>query len=328
MLKTFLLLILPIKSLLPITKKIRSSRNHQFALFCLVLLAVFHRPLQELIFFSFSSDLFFYILLVPFVSIYFLYIRKKKIFSDISYSYISGSLIILVGFILFIIARKWQIRLTSNNYLAMTTFSVLMTWIGGFVFFYGILTFRKALFPILFLSLMIPIPNGLLEQLILILQKASAVTADWMFKITGLPVERDGFVFSLSKLQIEVAKQCSGIRSSLYLFMTSLVLGYLYLKSYTGRAILTLSVVPVTIFKNGLRIVTLSLLGNYVHEHILSSTFHRQGGIPLMIFAVILLSVILKWLMKSEKLAILNNETGLKGEKLSKGGDAFPVDIQ
>jgi exosortase/archaeosortase family protein len=62
-------------------------------------------------------------------------------------------------------------------------------------------------------------------------------------------------------------------------------------------------VVPITIFKNGLRIVTLSLLGNYVSPSILSSDLHRQGGIPFMILAVILLSIVVRWLRNSENRA-------------------------
>lgn len=293
-----------------------------FAAFCLVMLAVFHRPLQELISFSYSSQLFFYILLVPFVSIYFLYAGRKKIFSSVSYSYLSGSLITLTGIILFIIGSKWQLRLSPNDFLAVKTLSALITGIGGFVFFYGIRTFRYAAFPICFLFLMVPIPAVLLDHIVVLLQKGSTEAADGIFTLTTLPVQRDGFVFTLSNLAVEVAEPCSGIRSSLYLLLTSLVMGQFFLKKTTHKILLVLAVVPITIFKNGLRIVTLSLLGNYVHASILSSNLHRRGGIPFMILAVILLSIVTRWIAKSEKRAVSREPPSLVKAFSRKGGHA------
>lgn len=278
----------------------RFSRNHQFAAFSLVMLVTFHDPLHKLISFSFSSHLFFYILLIPFVSLYFFCVRKEKIFSNVTYSFPAGGLITLAGIVLYLIEKKIGPLVGPADSLSVMAPSFLLTWVGGFIFFYGIQAFRQALFPLAFLLLMVPIPSVILEQIIVILQKCSAETAGWIFNMTGLPVQKDGFVFSLSQVEIEVAKQCSGIRSSLYLFITSLVFSQLYLKTPTRRALLILSVIPITIFKNGLRIVTLALLGNYVHEAILSSDLHRRGGIPFMIVAVILLSVVVKWLQKTE----------------------------
>lgn len=278
-----------------------NSRNLQFAAFSFVTLMIFRASLQELISFSLSSELFAYILGIPFVSLYFTYVRKEKIFSNVRYSILAGTLIIIAGLALYLIGKQWKPELTPHDYLSVMTGFALLTWIGGFIFFYGIRTFHAGLFPLCFLFFMVPIPELVLEQLILFLQKVSTEAVAVVFKITGVPVQQDGFVFSLSSLQFVVAKECSGIRSSLYLFMTSLVFGQLFLKTPVRRAILTLSVLPLTIFKNSLRIVTLTLLGNYVNEAILLSTLHRRGGIPFMIIAVILLAFVVRWLRHTEE---------------------------
>lgn len=54
-------------------------------------------------------------------------------------------------------------------------------------------------------------------------------------------------------------------------------------------------------FKNGCRIVTLTLLGAYVDPRILSSQLHRAGGIPFFGLALLLLVPVLWLLIKSEK---------------------------
>jgi exosortase/archaeosortase family protein len=67
------------------------------------------------------------------------------------------------------------------------------------------------------------------------------------------------------------------------------------------KLILVLSIFPITVFKNGLRITTLSLLGAYYDPRILDSQLHRSGGIPFFFIALALLAPVLWYLMKKEK---------------------------
>jgi exosortase/archaeosortase family protein len=108
-------------------------------------------------------------------------------------------------------------------------------------------------------------------------------------------------VLSLSKIEIEVAPQCSGIRSAMYLFMTGLVFSQLFLKSAGRRVLLVLSVLPIAIFKNALRIVTLAIIANYANKDILSSDLHRKGGIPFMIFGIVMLAIVAKLVERKQE---------------------------
>jgi len=110
--------------------------------------------------------------------------------------------------------------------------SGFVTWtIGSFIALYGKMAFQKALFPLLFIIFMIPIPSIFLDPIIRILQVGSAHAVNGIFKIIGIPYYRDGMVFEFIGVTIEVAKQCSGIRSSLAMLITSVVAGYLILPS-------------------------------------------------------------------------------------------------
>jgi len=278
-----------------------------FALFSLLLVVVFHTHLLRLIAFAYDSHLFFYILLVPLVSGYFLYVRRKKIFAAPTHSFAAGGFLLLAGGLVYAAEVKWGPLLGPDDALTPMVAAFLLLWLGGFVGVYGLPAFRRALFPLGFLFFMVPIPAGVLDHIVVFLQKGSAAAADGIFTLTTLPVKRDGFIFALSNIEIEVAVQCSGIRSGLYLLLTGLVMGQFFLDTTSRRILLVLAVVPITIFKNGLRIVTLALLGNYVSPSILSSDLHRQGGIPFMILAVILLSIVVRWLRKSENRAAAGN---------------------
>ena len=117
----------------------------------------------------------------------------------------------------------------------------------------------------------------------------------------GVPLLRDGFVFQLPGINIEVAEQCSGIRSTLALFITSIIAGHLLLKTSWKKVILSLAVFPIAVVKNGARIVTLSMLGSYVDERFITqSLLHSRGGIPFFILALALFVPILWVLRRSE----------------------------
>jgi len=183
------------------------------------------------------------------------------------------------------------------------TFSAVTFWIGGFILFYGKRAFRSGLFPVLFLFFLVPIPTLLVERIIIFLQIGSTEVTNILFGLTGVPFNREGFVFHLAGMSIVVAKECSGIRSSIALFITGVIAGQLFLHKARNRWILLLSAIPITIFKNGLRIVTLTLLGVYVDPRILGSQLHRSGGIPFFVVALLLMAPILIWLIREERKA-------------------------
>src|SRR5207302_2931186 len=105
---------------------------------------------------------------------------------------------------------------------------VLFVWAGGF-FFLGRDWMRSAAFPMFFLIFMVPLPSGLVDALESASKLASTEAADIFFTVTGTPTLRDGYVFQLPNITIEVAQECSGIRSSYVLILTSLVAGNLFL---------------------------------------------------------------------------------------------------
>ncbi|MBD3322459.1 MAG: hypothetical protein GF350_15260, partial [Chitinivibrionales bacterium] len=188
-------------------------------------------------------------------------------------------------------------RCDPNDILSLITLSLIIIWSGMFLLLYGAGTFRKALFPATFLLFTIPVPLFVLLPYVRFLQIFSTEAANILFKASRITYVREGFVFHLPQISIEVADVCSGIRSSLALLITSIIAGKLFLQKPWSKIILAVFVLPITVFKNGLRIAGLSILGTYVDERILHSEIHRQGGKPFFILALIFLGMVL-WLLK------------------------------
>jgi exosortase len=149
---------------------------------------------------------------------------------------------------------------------------------------------------------MIPIPTLFMDRIIYFLQAASAEATHLLFIVTGIPFSREGFTFHLPGMNIEVAKQCSGIRSSLGLFITGILASHLFLKTGYRKVMTALLVFPITVFKNGIRITTLSALAVYVDEKFITQSFlHHSGGFIFYIPALLLLGTAIWYFRKSEQ---------------------------
>jgi exosortase C (VPDSG-CTERM-specific) len=169
------------------------------------------------------------------------------------------------------------------------------------------------MFPLLFLAFTIPLPEAAVDLLENASQEGSAEVANWLFLISGTPFLRNGTVFQLPGIAVEVAKECSGIHSSLVLFITSLLASYLFLRSPWRRALLVAAIIPLGLLRNGVRILTISLLCVHIGPHMINSVIHRRGGPFFFAASLIPLFLLLWWLRRGEVTAT-RSDTG-KGPK-------------
>jgi len=185
----------------------------------------------------------------------------------------------------------------SDVKLAIEMMGLVAWWLGSFVFCFGLHSLRLFLFPLLFLFWMVPIPSFAVDQIVAELQRGSAVAAQFLFSMFGVPVSRDGTILLIPGLSIEVAAECSSIRSSLMLLVTTMVLAHVILRSPWRKALVIASVVPLSVLKNGLRIFTIGMLSTRVDRSFLTGRLHHNGGI---VFFLIALSVIflLLWILR------------------------------
>jgi exosortase len=279
-----------------------TGRNGLFLFFMGLSILIFYSPMRLLVESSLENALYSHIVLIPLVSIYLIFTRRREIFEENNISVIPGIILICSGAVLYFVGRRFTTELVQNDFLSVMTFAAVLCWIGGFILFYGLESSRIAIFPLLFLLFMVPVPEFLMDKVIVLLQICSTEVSYGIFKLTGVPIFREGFTFHLPGLSVEVAKQCGGIRSSLVLFIVSILAGHMFLATRKRKFILSLWVLPITVIKNAIRIVTLSLLAVYVDPRILDSTLHRRGGIPFFIVALSLLGIVLWILRRSEEI--------------------------
>ena len=271
--------------------------------FVIVLLAVFGRPLLALANYAAHSALHSHILLIPFVSAYLLYLRRdqlpKKYGTDLSL----GIALLACGLGIFLFAGRMDFAgqaLADNYYFVLRALSFLCCLAAGGFLFLGREWMQAAAFPVVYLIFMVPMPDAMADALETASKYASAEVANVFFHVTGTPILRAGLIFQLPNITIEVAQECSGIRSSWVLLITSILAANLFLKTHWRRFALVAFVIPLAILRNGFRILVIGFLCVNVGPQMIHSVIHRRGGPVFFVLSLIPLLLLLWWLHKGE----------------------------
>jgi len=281
---------------------VQEVRRHAVYIgFVLLSTAAFFSTFASLVHYSLESSSSSHIVLIPFISFFLLYFERQRIFLKAAPSRSLGVVVGLLGLILFIAAKRGPIPHLDNWRLSIEVLSVVVIWFAAFLFTYGISAFRAGSFALLFLLLMVPLPDPILNWIIHGLQEGSTDIAQFIFRITGTPVLRHGFQLALPTVTIEVAEECSSIRSSMALFITCLLAAHLYLRSGWKKWVFVLLSIPLSLIKNGIRIATLTLLSIYVNPDFLTGRLHHQGGVVFFLLALALLVPVFLWFERTDK---------------------------
>jgi exosortase len=279
-----------------------SRRHAMFVAFIVISSVAFYKPLSAVIRYSLaSSDSSSHIVLIPIISFFLLYLERQRIFSVTRTSIVPGASLALLGILLYWLVNRSSIPQEGNWRLCLETLCVVVVWIAGFLLCYGFAALRAAAFPLLFLLLMVPLPDVILDRAVYALQVGSTEISYLIFQLVGTPVSRHGFLLSVPGVTIEVAKECSSIRSSIALFITCLLAAHLYLRTAWKKFVFVILGLLLSVVKNGIRITTLTLLSVYVDPGFLYGRLHRQGGFVFFLLALLILLPVFLWMEKTDK---------------------------
>ena len=280
----------------------RQLRNFGLASFGLVL--CFAIPLWDLGWFAATSEFHSYILLIPFISAYLVWLKKGSfpICSEPARKaasvFLTAGTLVLVAYWLFLRSR---LKLMEDDYLAVMMISFLLFFVGICGLFLGRELLRATAFPLGLLIFMVPIPAAAMPAIDAFLQHGSAAAAQGFFTLSGTPYLRSGLAFQLSDINILVARECSGIQSSMVLLITGLVAGYLFLRKPWNRALLALLMIPLGLLRNGFRVFSIGELCVHLGPQMINSYIHRKGGPIFFALSLIPLFILLLVLQKSER---------------------------
>jgi exosortase C (VPDSG-CTERM-specific) len=272
-------------------------------LFLLLLTLCFAVPLVRLMLYAAGADLHSHILLVPFVALYLLHDRRSTL-PERGPAWTAGTLEFgAAGLAVTAAGLIWRSALSHNDYLALMALGYVALLAAGGCWFTGQHWMRAAAFPFAFLLFLVPLPDGAVNWL----ERASVVgstdATEIYYRMFGTPYLRHGVVFELPTITLRVAQECSGIRSSWVLFITSTLAANMFLRTAWRRVALVAFVIPLGILRNGFRIFVLSELCIRIGPHMIDSALHHHGGPIFFALSLIPLFGLLWWLRRGESVS-------------------------
>ncbi len=267
----------------------------QLAFLLAVSVGVGWQPLLKTFALALNSDEYTHLLLIVPISLSLILTERTRLKSAIKPGVELGAALLFVA-ILTACCSRWMTARHNDVQLSISMLAIVIWWIGSFVFYFGARAARLFLFPLCFLFWMVPIPAPVLNKIVALWQQGSALSASLLFSAFGIPVTQDGIIISIPGLTLEVAQECSSLRSSLMLIVTSMVLAHLFLRSFWRKTAVVVAAIPLSIAKNGLRIFTIAMLGSRVDPGFLHGNLHRHGGIVFFL-AALLVVLLLLWLL-------------------------------
>jgi exosortase len=273
-----------------------------FSLLLLLSFALWWHPLANTLTLALRSDEYTHILLILPISCVLIYLTPAELPAVPRKAVGIGSVLLALALLIAWFARFWANGWPEDVRLSLSMFALVTWWIASIIFCFGARTLQALLFPLCFLLFIVPLPGFALDEIVSFLQHQSAFAARLLFFVAGVPVTHDGILLSIPGLDIEVARECSSIRSSLMLVITTMVLGHLFLGSWWRKGLLILAAVPLAVLKNGFRIFTIAELGTRVDPGFFDGNLHHSGGIIFFAISLVVIAALLWGLRRTENL--------------------------
>ncbi|OQX86388.1 MAG: hypothetical protein B6D55_06220 [Candidatus Omnitrophica bacterium 4484_70.2] len=217
------------------------------------------------------------------ISIYLIFRKRKKIKELSQKSKTSPSKLGIFLFIFGIFIYNFGYR---QNYMVLTTFSLIPILWGLIEMLYGKKSRQEVTFPIVYLLLMVPPPFALIDYFTLPLRYATVLCTERILRILNYSIQREGLMLIVNGKKIMISGACSGFR---FLF-TLLALGLLYIyfkkSPLRDKLILSLFILPLALLGNIIRVTIISLLNVHFGKEIAEGFLHTFSGIVIFIFLI------------------------------------------
>ena len=244
----------------------------QFGLAVVLLLAIYRPVLHGMVLHWYSDQDYSHGFLIAPLAAYFVWQRRKKLLrAPIEPSW-WGLAPLVLGSLTFAVGR---LGVELMNLRA----SFVITLIGLVVLLLGRPVFRILAFPLLFLFLMIPLPQSLVNVVAFPLQLVAADAAVNIVQMFGIPALREGNIIHLANASLFVAEACSGLRSLMALITLGIVFAYFFRKTLVERLIIVASAIPIAVLVNAFRVALTGILTHFYGQAAAGGVIHETQGL-------------------------------------------------
>ena len=197
-----------------------------------------------------------------------------------------------------VIALRYPLYERNEQYVETATIPLVVA--GLLLAFGGWHLLRVALPAVLFLFFMLPLPPSLNQWLAGPLQKVATDGSVTTLQILGMPVLGEGNVILIGENPLEVARACNGLSMLLSFVVLITAAAILFDRSIIERVVMLLSVIPIALASNIVRITATALAYHWFGAEFGETTAHWLSGwlmMPLGIFMLWVELRLMSWLV-------------------------------
>jgi len=226
-----------------------------------------------------AKDMYSHGYIVPLFAAYLFWIRKKPLMQAEPMERWAG-----VGLVAVCLAvRAWASYYDYNN---PDRWSFLGCLLGICLIVGGLKMLRWAAPALLFLFFMYPFPEVLERTLLMKLQMVASMISTFVLQTLGVSAARYGNTISIDTLKepLEVAEACSGLRMLTVFGAMCAAMIMIIERPWWDKLVIFLSIVPIALASNVIRIVTTALLSMAFGQETpwVSALVHDWAGLAMM----------------------------------------------
>ena len=218
-------------------------------------------------------------LLVPFLEVYILWSRRD----DLIKCRISPS---IWGMFAFLAAQAFRLFGLFFMYSSAERISIILSVAALVLMLLGWQMFRKVFSTLVFLGLMIPLPNSIHYAIMLPLQRWATSSAVFCLEMLGYHVIQEGNIIHLNGTTVAVAEACNGLRMIMAFVVIGGLVVLLFKRAWWEKLIVLASSLPIALLCNSVRLTITAIAFTILNGEHWENIFHDFGGYAMMPLAI------------------------------------------
>jgi exosortase len=219
-------------------------------------------------------------LLVPFLTVYILWARRRDL------ARVPVCPAVIGGVVAFLLAQTFRGLGVFLLYRSAERLSVILSVAALVLLLCGWRLLLKLGPVLLFLCLMMPWPNRVQSAITLPLQHYATKSAVFGLELAGYDVLQDGNIIKIGETSVAVAEACNGLRMITAFFVISGLVVLLAKRTWWEKLLVLVSSLPIALLCNSLRLTVTAIFFTILNREDVEKMFHDFGGFAMMPLAL------------------------------------------
>jgi len=225
--------------------------------------------------------------LIPLITVFLIWRKRNHLKNIKPVTSITGLIFLISGLFLFIVSRFFIVNFISY-------IGALISLFGIILFLFGWRIVREIFLPLAFLIFMLPLPSIVIIGITFKMKMIASIISTYLANMIGIKATVSGSKILYPGGSLLVGDPCSGLRSMISFLALGTFLIQVINNSIIKKILVFLSVIPIAILSNVIRILILTIVCYIYGDHLADGFLHDFTGIMVFVAGFAGLMFVLK----------------------------------